>query len=451
MTDKPISKLAMPHRVIVVGGGAGGLELATRLGNYFRRKGRERSASITLVDQVTFHIWKPLLHEVAAGVLDANKVGLDYTAHGRRHGFEFCLGSLAGIHRTGREIFIAPVNDAFGNPLHPQRTLPYDTLVLALGSTTNFFSVPGAEEYAFALDSTHDADRLRSTLISLYTRANREGQGDRKVKVEVAIVGGGATGVELAAELSESVKELANYDVHTSDSNSDVSITVVEAGPRILPPLPAPVASSATKILNEYGIAIRANSQVRQVTKNGLVFADGSSMQSDLVVWAAGINALPVLKNMDGLALGPRGQIVVLDTLQSENDESIFAMGDCAQCAWMSRETFVPPRAQAAHQQASFLFKSLLMRIKSGSNKGLPIFKYQDFGSLVSLGKLGAVGNLMGRLVGGRIFIDGMIARFMYVSLYQLHCVAIHGIFHAVVDALGHLLRKPISPRIKLH
>jgi NADH dehydrogenase len=451
MTDKSVSKLAALHRVIVVGGGAGGLELATRLGNYFGRKGREGTASITLVDQGTLHIWKPLLHEVAAGVLDANKVGLDYTAHAHRHGFGFCLGSLTGVDRGARQIIIAPVNDAFGNPLYPERVLPYDTLVLALGSTTNFFSVPGAEEYAFALDSTHDADRLRSTLISLYAQANHGNHGGQRPKVDVAIVGGGATGVELAAELSESVKEWANYGLHALDDKSDIAITVVEAGPRILPPLSDQVANSATKILHEYGIAIRTNSQVREVTKNSLVFADGNSMPSDLVVWAAGIKALPVLKNMDGLALGPRGQIVVRDTLQSENDENIFALGDCAQCAWTSKDTFVPPRAQAAHQQASFLFKSLLMRIKNGSNKGLPIFKYQDFGSLVSLGKLGATGNLMGKLVGGRIFIDGMIARLMYVSLYQLHSVAIHGVFHAAVDAIGHLLRRPVSPRIKLH
>jgi len=451
MSRRPNPVRHHAHRVVVVGGGAGGIELVTRLGDYYRRHTRAGHVSVTLVDQARFHVWKPLLHEVAAGALDANQAGLDYAVHAHRHGFQFCWGPLVGLDRTKRIVTIGPVDDPYGNPLYATRQLPYDTLVLALGSTTNFFAVTGAQAHAFALDSIQDADRLRSALIALCARAERGGTGQDGARVRIAIVGGGATGVELAAQMRDSLQALSDYRLHRLDVERDISITVVEAGPRILPPLSEQVAGSAAALLGKYGVAIRTQSQVREVTERGLIFADDSFLQADLVVWAAGIKALPVLTQLDGLSTGEKGQVVVLDTLQAKNDSNVFALGDCAQCRWHSKAGFVPPRAQAAHQQAAFLFKALALRIRQGGNNGLASFRYRDFGSLVSLGRLGAVGNLMGRLVGGKLFIDGVIARLMYVSLHQLHVVALHGWIVTLADALSHLLRRPITPRIKLH
>lgn len=439
------------HRVVVIGGGAGGIELVTRLGDCYRRQKHAAHVSVTLVDQSRFHIWKPLLHEVAAGALDANHAGLDYAVHAHRHGFQFCWGPLVGLDRPKRVVTVGPVDDAYGNPIHATRQLPYDTLVLAIGSTTNFFAVTGAEAHAFALDSIQDADRLRSALIALCARAERSGKGRDGARARIAIVGGGATGVELAAQMRDSLQALSDYRLHCLDAERDIAITVVEAGSRILPPLSEQVASSAATLLGKYGVAIRTHSQVRQVTERGLIFADGSSLQADLVVWAAGVKALPVLAQLDGLAIGEKGQIVVHDTLQAENDSNVFALGDCAQCRWHGTSNFVPPRAQAAHQQAAFLFKAIALRIKQGGNAGLARFRYRDFGSLVSLGKLGAAGNLMGRLVGGKLFIDGTIARLMFVSLHHMHVVALHGWLVTLADALSRLLRRPITPRIKLH
>src|SRR5690242_7509927 len=139
-----------PHHVVIVGGGAGGLELATRAGDRFGRTGR---ASVTLVDKNETHLWKPLLHEVAAGSMDVHAHQLDYLAQARWHRFNFCCGALEKLDRRRREITVAPTLDERGDEVIPRRTLPYDTLVIAIGSVANTFGVPGVAEHAYALES----------------------------------------------------------------------------------------------------------------------------------------------------------------------------------------------------------------------------------------------------------------------------------------------------------
>jgi len=167
-----------------------------------------------------------------------------------------------------------------------------------------------------------------------------------------------------------------------------------------------------------------------------------------LTVWAAGIKAPAILSELDGLAVNRLGQLNVRATLQTETDDHIFALGDCAACAWPEEKRNVPPRAQAAHQQASFLLKALEARL---AGHVLPEFRYRDFGSLVSLGHLSAVGNLMGGVIGGNMLVEGLFARFMYMSLYRLHIAALHGWPRMVLDTLAHWLRRSTLPRVKLH
>jgi NADH dehydrogenase len=160
--------------------------------------------------------------------------------------------------------------------------------------------------------------------------------------------------------------------------------------------------------------------------------------------------APPVLRALDGLEANRANQLIVGATLQTTRDADIFAFGDCAAAPWLGQPAgaILPPRAQVAHQQATLLVKSMKARL---AGRPLPEFHFHDFGSLVSLGQLSAVGTLMGRLIGGSMMIQGLIARIMYASLYKMHQVSIHGVLPVVLDTLSRMLRERLEPRVKLH
>ncbi len=454
------------HRIVVVGGGAGGLELVTRLGNKY---GRGKDVQITLVDRSSSHIWKPLLHEVAAGVMDTATHQLSYVAQANWHHFEFAAGEMIGLDRQAKTIRLAAVPaapDEGEGDLLPERTLPYDTLVLAIGSTTNFFGVPGAQENTIALDTVEQAERFRRRLMAACVRAQSEadqapatpvgaseGQGGAllsapvpaRPKVNLVIVGAGATGVELSAELRNTAEVLRSYGLKL-DPRKDVKITIIESSPRILKALPERVSGAVAGLLGKLDVDILCGDSVAEVRKNEVATVSGKVLPADITVWSAGIKAPAVLGTL-GLEVNRLNQIEVLPTLQSKTDPDIFAFGDCASCEWPDHG-FVPPRAQAAHQQASFLVKAIEARLKGQS---LPTFTYRDFGSLVSLGKFSAVGNLMGGLIGGSMFIEGLFARVMYTSLYRMHVAALHGIWRMMLDTVANRLRRSTVPRVKLH
>jgi NADH dehydrogenase len=447
------------HRFVVVGGGAGGLELATRLGDrYARRKsdGAPRG-QVTLVDRYPTHIWKPLLHEVAAGSMDPFTQELEYAAQARWHGFEFQQGELINLDRTAKAITLGRVLDDDGAELLPERVLEYDTLVIAIGSTTHFFGVKGAPEYSLALDTVHQAERFRKRLIAACMRAEHQehepvesnpGVTSTEPRIQVAIVGGGATGVELSAELRNTAQVLSAYGLHKLDPRHDVGIVLIEAGPRILPALQERVSTATAELLQKLGVKLMVGETVAEVAPGVVRTASGKAVRADLTVWAAGIKAPAVLGKLDGLPVNRLGQLEVRRTLQTTIDDNVFALGDCAACPWPGNERNVPPRAQAAHQQASFLLRALSNRLEG---RPLPEFTYRDFGSLVSLGHFSAVGNLMGGVIGGNMLIEGLFARFMYMSLYRLHIAALHGYARMVLDTFAHWLRRTTLPRVKLH
>lgn len=439
------------HTFVIVGGGAGGLELATQLGDRLHRRGGPR-ARVVLVDRSATHIWKPLLHEVAAGSMDPNTHQIAYAAQARWHDFEFQQGELLGLDRAARRIRVGAVIDEDGIEVLPERTLAYDTLVLAVGSVTNFFGVPGAAEHALALDTTEQAERFRRRLLTACMRAESRcagaGPAAGRSAVEVSIIGAGATGVELSAELRNTAEVLNAYGLHDLDPRHDVRIRLIEAGPRILPALPQRVAEGIAELLRHLDVEVRTGERVVRVDPDAVHTAAGQVLPSDLTVWAAGITAPKVLAGLDGLAVARGGQLVVRQTLQTETDPDIYAFGDCAACAWSASGGLVPPRAQAAHQQARFLRRALLARLAGAR---LPEFHFQDFGSLVSLGRFSAMGSLMGGLIGGNVLLEGLIARLMYSSLYRMHILALNGFWGMVLDTVGHWLRSKTHPRVKLH
>ena len=436
---------AKKTQIVVVGGGAGGLELAAKLGAKYDR----RFYDIILLEKNRTHIWKPLLHEVAAGSLDANLDEVGYGAHAHRWGYRFFQGSLQDIDRDAREVVVAPLLDDDGSEIMGEHRIRYDYLVVAIGSVSNDFGVEGVAEHAMSLESRRDADAFRSRLLNQCLRVSRRMSTNPTIDeyVRIGIVGGGATGVELAAELFNAAAALRYYGLEVFDE-SRLKVTLLEAGPRILPALPEKLAEAAHEELETLGVKVVTGAQVARLTADGIETRDGERYGANLKVWAAGVKGAAFLKDIAGLETNRNNQLVVRSTLQTTRDERIFALGDCASYTPDGAERPVPPRAQSAHQMAETVFKNI-----DRSIRGLPLkdFVYEDRGSLVSLSRFQTVGSLMGNLVGGRMAIEGRLARFVYVSLYRMHLMAIHGWLRGLgMIAMGHV-NQVVRPRLKLH
>ncbi|WP_225085002.1 NAD(P)/FAD-dependent oxidoreductase [Pectobacterium colocasium] len=428
-------------KIVIVGGGAGGLELATSLGH---KLGRKKKAEITLVDRNHSHLWKPLLHEVATGSLDDDMDALSYLAHARNHYFQFQLGMLTDIDREQQQIQLAEVCDEQGEVLVAARRIPYDILVVALGSASNDFGTPGVKEHCIFLDNPKQARRFHNEMLNLFLKftANQ----DEKERVNIAIVGGGATGVELSAELHNAVKQLHSYGFDGLD-NQTLNVTLVEAGERILPALPPRISAAAHQELNNIGVRVLTKTMVTSAESGGLNTKDGEFIEADLMVWAAGIKAPDAMKEIAGLETNRINQLVVEPTLQTTRDPNIFAIGDCASCP-QEGGGFVPPRAQAAHQMASRCHSNIIALL---NGQTLKPYVYKDHGSLVSLSKFSTVGSLMGNLMRGSVMVEGRIARFVYISLYRMHQVALHGYVKTGLMMLVGGINRVIRPRLKLH
>jgi NADH dehydrogenase len=435
-------------KVIIVGGGAGGLELATKLGNSLGKKGQ---AEIVLYDRNPTHIWKPLLHEVASGSLDADLDGVSYRAHAHQHGFRFKLGSLCAVDVANQAITLAQQLDDEGTEILPERSDRYDYLVLAIGGMSNDFGVSGVREHCIFLDSPAQAQRFHQRLVGRFIRLNRDltaGMAERKLRV--AIVGGGATGVELSAELYKAREWFSVYGLDAVKTEH-LDVTLVEAGPCLLPALSERIATATAQELTRLGVKVRTATAVVAATEQGLVTGDDELIAADLMVWAAGVKAPDFLANIGGLETNRANQIVVDDMLRAKGSEQIFAIGDCAGFAMgevEGRTLWVPPRAQSAHQMAATVANNLIAIAKQ---KPLQKFHYKDHGSLVSLSQYTAFGRLMGGLARGGLSVEGRVARLAYVSLYRMHQVALHGWWRAALVALNDKINHFVRPRFKVH
>ena len=433
------------HKIVAVGGGAAGLELVTRLGDRFGRRSRAR---VTLVERARTHLWKPLLHEVAAGSIDPGEYEVNYLAQAHWHSFRYRLGEMIGLDRAAKEVRLAATFDDEGREITPPQSVGYDTLMIAIGSVTDDFGTPGVAERAVPLETQAQAARFNRRLVNACIRAQTQDGPVRPGQLHVAIVGAGATGAELAAELHRTAREVVAYGLDRIDPQRDIRIVLIEAADRILPALPERISEATHRLLDEMGVEVRTGAKVTEVTADGLQLADSSFIASELVVWAAGVKAPEVLRHLDGLEVNRINQLVVEPTLQTTRDPDIFAIGDCAACPRRGEPTPVPPRAQAAHQQAAHMVRQIERRLR-----GQPLlpYTYRDFGSLVSLGKHTTVGNLMGFLFGRGMYIEGLFARLMYRSLRMLHERALHGTPSAVLGTLSRALSRRTGPQVKLH
>lgn len=432
----------IPH-VVIVGGGAGGLELAVQLGE---KLGKPQKARITLVDTSPTHLWKPLLHQIAAGTLDSHADRREYLDIAHKHHFDFRLGHMEGLNRAEKQLLLSAVKDENGEEIVPRTAVNYDKLVIAIGSEVNDFGTPGAREHCIMLDTPETAERFHQHLINQCLRAKTKAP-DEDV-FTVTIIGGGATGVELAAELRMSTQILSQYGLVSSPPEKELKIVIVDLAERILSLLPERVSHAVEEELHHINVDVLMNERVTEVSAENIKMASDTTIPHGIVVWAAGIKAPDFLNHLDGLETNRINQLVVTPTLQTTQDPTIFAMGDCAACPQGPGKPNVPARAQAAHQQAWLLAKSLIQQIQG---KPLLAYAYKDYGSLISLGHYTTVGNLMGSNVLGAVFIEGLIAKIMYWSLHKQHQIAVDGWFHTWLTTCVEFINRVKNPRIKLH
>lgn len=427
--------------IVVVGGGAGGLELVARLG---RKLGKRGKARITLIDSEATHVWKPLYHELATGVLNSNLDEVSFQGHASNHHYRFVRGRMNGLDRENKVIRLAPLTNDKGEEILPQREVSYDYVVLALGSVANDFGTQGVKQHCYFIDTARQAEDFRRAMLNKFLQINDASSREQRELV-IGVVGGGATGVELAAELDKASTMLHTYG-YTDLEHSRLKIHLIEMAERILPPLSEKVSRRVHKELEEIGIEVHVNTAIECVTDQGLQTKDGQFIKTDLSVWAAGIKAPEWLKEL-GLTTHKSNAVCVEQTMQSVDDPSVFALGDCARCP-QGDDKAVPPRAQAAHQQAKHLAKGL-----AGLLKGKPLqpFVFEDRGSLVSLADYDAVGSLMGGLARRGLFVEGFMAKMAYASLYRMHQVTIHGWLRTMLTMIADGFHYYLKPRMKLH
>lgn len=426
--------------IVIVGGGAGGLELATRLGDSAAKPRAGGQLRVVLVDRWPAHFWKPLLHTVASGKRDPHATEVDFAAQASEHGFEFVRGEVLGVDRDARSVRLAPWLAEDGTELLPARLLVYDKLVLALGSVTNFFGVPGAAEHVLTLDDVPQAEAFRQRFVDGCIQASARGAG-----LDIVIVGGGATGVELAAELSHSARTLARYKVHALDPVDGVRIRILERGSLLLPHLPPRQSRRAARHLRSLGVRVTTDCAVAKVEAGLVTDTLGAAYPASIALWAAGVEAPAVCATL-GLPVNRLRQVAVQPSLQSVGDPRIYAIGDCASFVCPVGGV-VPPRAQAAHQQALFLAQSLAQSAPSCP----AVFSYRDYGSVVSLGPHAAVGMLAGSVGGRKFQLGGAPARWLYRLMYRKHLMALHGFVRMAARTVADWIGARISPSVRLH
>ncbi len=424
-------------RIVVVGGGIAGLLMATRLGDTLGRKGQ---ADVTLIDKGPTHIWKPMLHTIAAGTRDVQQQQVIFVAHAREHGFIYQPGEMIGIDRARREIELAALCTEAGEQVIAPRRVHYDVLLLAVGSRANDFGTEGVAEHCHFIDNQPEAEAFNEALRVRIVRSVVENRD-----LHVSIVGAGATGVELAAELSHLLEVASGYGDATVRER--LRLSLYESGPRILAAFPEAVSASSEAQLRDIGFAVHTGTRVTAADANGLTLADGSRQRADLMVWSAGVKAPPFLGQLSGLEVNRSGQIVVRPTLQALDDDHIFALGDCASLTLDGAERALPPTAQVATQQARFLARHLAGWLGGAP---LPAFQFRDFGALVSISDYNAFGTLgqFGFFRGG--FIKGRFAQLSHAMLYRQHQQALHGLRKSALLWTAERLNACVRPSIRL-
>ncbi|WAJ29582.1 NAD(P)/FAD-dependent oxidoreductase [Antarcticirhabdus aurantiaca] len=421
-------------RILVLGGGSGGLELVSALapGGRF---------DVTLVDQVSSHLWKPRLHEFAAGTVNSSLAEISFYVLGDFRGFRFEQGRVESIDRGARRVRVAPPAPRPAGRQATPRDLDFDACVVALGGVTTDFGIPGVAEHAVRLDSRQDAEAFRGRFIAAMIGARTT-----EVPADIVIVGSGATGTELAAHLR--LAERAFYEPHERHrAGRHLRITILEGADELMPGSAPELRQAVAERLASLDIAVRTGASVAGVGERDVTTKDGTVHAADIVVWAGGLVGHPVLEHLADFELDKRGRILVDERLRSSVDPRVFVLGDAASLTPEGAKAPLPPTAQCASQQAAYLAQNLPAMLEA---REAPPFRFSNKGSLVSLGRAGSVG-LIGRRRRDDILVDGHFAAAAYDALQRQHQWAVLGPVRGSVAILADWLSPTKGPALKLH
>lgn len=384
-------------RVVILGGGFGGLYVALELE---KTLARQPDVEITLVNRENFFLFTPMLHEVAASDLDLTNIVNPVRKLLRR--VSFFAGDVERISLESKTVRVFHGFD------HHHHEMPYDHLVIALGSITNFYNLPGLEERALTMKSLGDAIHLRNRLIAHLEEADTECCAHvREPLMTFVVAGGGFAGVETIAAINDFVHHALRF--YPNLKAMHLRMVLVHPGPVILPELGEKLGAYAQKKLAERGVDIRVNTKVTGVTDDGVELSDGSFLRSKTLIWTAGTTPNPLLAPLP--CPKDRGRVLVDETLEVKGWPGVWALGDCALVPDVRSGKYCPPTAQHALREGRVLAQNITASVRGGAKKK---FSFATIGQLAAIGRRTGVANILGFNFSG--FIAWWLWRTIYLS-----------------------------------
>ena len=374
-------------KIIILGGGFGGVYTAKRLSKLFKN-----NAEITLINKNNYFIFTPLLHEVATGSLNHKSITESLPEIFRNTDVNFIEDTVSEIDKENKLIKLS--NNSLNN-----NSLNYDYLVISTGAETNYFGINGAKENTYALKNIDDALNLKMRIISAFEQAESTKNKDL---LSFAVVGAGATGIELATELYEYTHHiLHSYYKNSIFTADDIKISIITTTAEIIPQFPTKMRSIALEALRKMGIEVKFNTIVKEVQPNILTFNNGETLKANTIVWVAGVKSS--LSNIKGIEADPKGRLEINEYLQSTKNTEIFGLGDAS--------GNYPMLAQIAVEQANTVARNIYLIT---NNKSTELIKYSTKikGLLLSLGHWSAIGNF------GKITLHGAFMWWLWRTIY---------------------------------
>ncbi len=399
------------HRVVIVGGGFAGLNVARKL--------RKAPARVTLIDRRNFHLFQPLLYQVATGGLSPANIAAPLRALFKRQAnVEVLLGEVTDIDAANRKVLLR------------DGAVPYDTLVIATGVRHQYFGRDDWEPFAPGLKTVEDATAIRGRILSAFEQAEREADPEvhskpdqEKIRawLRFVVVGGGPTGVEMAGTLCELARETLKGNFRNIDPAS-AEVIVVEATDRVLPKFKPELSAKALASLEKLGATVRLNTRVTDIQSHQVTVDSGvrkENIATRTVLWAAGVQASPLGKMLEkaaGAKLDRAGRVIVEPDCSVPGHPEIFVTGDLAHFVGADGQP-LPGVAQPAIQEGRYVGKLIRARLQG---KTLPPFRYRDLGNLATIGRHAAVADL------GWCRFSGWLAWWVWLLVHLMHIVQFH-------------------------
>ena len=359
-------------KVLILGGGFGGLAAARAL---------YKSAEVTVVDRHNFQTFLPLLYQVSTAGLAADHVAYPIRGALRKTNIKFRMGSPISVDHKNKEV-----------KLDSSEVLKFDHLIVALGSVSADFGIPGVNEHALGMKTVHEALTIRAEIMRRFEDLCRF---EDETKLSISVIGGGPTGVEMAGAIAELIRGPLKSD--QAEAAANIQVSLIEAGARLLPPFAPSLSERTKKDLEKLGVKVLLNAAVKAIEHRKIILKDDSVLSSEITIWAAGVKGSDAMAQLSLPTNGNR--VAVEPTMQVKNYPNIWALGDIAGALGKDGKP-LPMVAPVAIQQGKFIAKQIARLV---ANKPLTDFKYLDKGSMATIGRNKAIVQVKGVKIAGPI------------------------------------------------